>query len=194
MTLRNLHDGGMTVDANNMRYEAKLTSVDIAESVDGISTITVSGCIDSVSVIEDGEIMATSIDSRTWTIQDIKDGPTVSTSCTDGSTTWTSTGMPYLVGSPRQEIFIPNIGGHLEQETPAKENKMKALYRFYAVNRRTGVFLSKEFVGVDHADKAKQTALLENADEIKLNVGAPEECEFVVETVLTYEPIEGEVS
>lgn len=67
---------------------------------------------------------------------------------------------------------------------------MKAVYNFYGVNRRTGAFLHKQVVGMDYKERALQAVLLEHADEIKLTLGDPKECVFVLDGILDFEPIE----
>ena len=78
----------------------------------------------------------------------------------------------------------------LAQDEPAKEKNMKALYEFYAVNRRTLVHLLKMVVASADEDEALSQILLEHAEEIKLNVGKPSECVFDLVRVFSFEPIE----
>ena len=106
---------------------------------------------------------------------------------------------PNATGRVTKDGFvIKHSPGHinckcsLEQEIPAKETKMKALYKFYALNRRTGVHLVKEVVGEGRKDKALSAILLENADEIKLTVGNPKDCVYILDAIFDFEPIEDE--
>jgi len=78
----------------------------------------------------------------------------------------------------------------LAQDEPAKEKNMKALYEFYAINRRTLVHLLKMVVASADEDEALSQILLEHAEEIKLNVGKPSECVFDLIRVFSFEPIE----
>ena len=74
--------------------------------------------------------------------------------------------------------------------TDQEELTMKALYRFYGVNKRTGAFMDKMVVGHGDYKKALNTTLLSYAAEITLNLGDPEECVFQLVSVIDFEPIE----
>lgn len=224
MTKRILNRGSMTVKANELLYDAALTEVEVIQSATGISTITVTGCIDSISAIdEDGAAVMTNTDGMKW-----EPTQTISSYMADylaDCSDWQQVPgkipgitMPKkwpIVGEPGPEIFTPNPGriehvnckcGHTKPTINCcaradfsgsvlpcqKESEMKALYRIYAVNRRTLVHWTKEFVGVDCKDTALNDVLLKHADEIKLNVGNPEECEFELWQIMNFLPIKNE--
>jgi len=90
--------------------------------------------------------------------------------------------------------WLPNCHCSLdyEQEEPAEETKMKALYEFHAVNRRTDQTMVKRVISDNDKSVALSAILLVNADEIKEKVGDPNDCEFVLLNILSYEPIEAE--
>ena len=238
MTKRILNRGSMTVKANELLYDAALTEVEVIQSATGISTITVTGCIDSISAIdEDGAAVMTNTDGMKWEPTQTSSsymadyladcgkipGITISSYMADylaDCSDWQQVpgkipGITMPKKWPIPEIFIPNPGriehvnckcGHTKPTINCcaradfsgsvlpcqKESEMKALYRIYAVNRRTLVHWTKEFVGVDCKDTALNDVLLKHADEIKLNVGNPEECEFELWQIMNFLPIKNE--
>ena len=123
----------------------------------------------------------------------VEPGPGCLTISTDrtGNTTATISVVEYMseFDGPVYK-YIGDNTFELAQDEPAKEKNMKALYEFYAVNRRTLVHLLKMVVASADEDEALSQILLEHAEEIKLNVGKPSECVFDLIRVLSFEPIE----
>lgn len=200
MTKRTLNRGHGIIEANEVRYEFSPTQVNVEQGAEKISTITITGFIDSISAIdEDGESVMTNTDGYKWEPAEQRYVPEDEVDDSDG---WEQVPgkMPGIMWPKKRSISDLNWakekthayfdGKQLVISTDSKESEMKAVYNFYGVNRRTGAFLHKQVVGMDYKERALQAVLLEHADEIKLTLGDPKECVFVLDGILDFEPIE----
>ena len=119
------------------------------------------------------------------------------TDTTAGATAvWDSTAGEYVIQVPHYH-WPYDIQGHLDklgldltdEINHEGENMKKRLYRLYGVNRRDGRFLDKMFIGVYDNDDALASALVANANEIKTALGEPDDCEFKLTAIMTFDVI-----